>query len=217
MTYESRIMTDKELPFDLRERTRLFGLHVVRMFVALPKTEEATVLGKQVLRSGTSVGANYRETHRARSKPDFIAKLGDCLSIARQMVRRYGAQVLFLDYAQIVRVPGASERREAAEEVSMSFKELARELNVPVVMLAQLKRDADGRRPDMGDFQWTSQFEQDADVACLIWHKYGPEYQIEESFLIMDKVRDGAKAIVPVVFLNQYVTFVNKEKARYEP
>ena len=72
-------MTDKEPPFDLRERTRLFGLHDVRMFVALPKTEEARVLGKQVLRSGTSVGANHREAHRARSKPDFIAKLGDGL------------------------------------------------------------------------------------------------------------------------------------------
>jgi len=44
---------------DLRERTKLFGLRIVRMFVALPKTEEARVLGKQVLRSGTSVGANY--------------------------------------------------------------------------------------------------------------------------------------------------------------
>lgn len=66
-------------PFDLRERTKLFGLRIVRMFVALPKTEEARVLGKQVLRSGTSVGANYREAHRSRSKPEFISKLGDCL------------------------------------------------------------------------------------------------------------------------------------------
>jgi len=49
------------------------------MFVVLPKTEEARVLGKQVLRSGTSVGANYREAHRSRSKAEFIAKLGDCL------------------------------------------------------------------------------------------------------------------------------------------
>jgi len=43
------------------------------MFVALPKVEEARVLGKQVLRSGTSVGANYREAQRARSKAEFIA------------------------------------------------------------------------------------------------------------------------------------------------
>lgn len=49
------------------------------MFVALPKTTEAQVLGKQVLRSGTSVGANYREAQRARSKAEFVAKIGDSL------------------------------------------------------------------------------------------------------------------------------------------
>jgi len=70
---------ENEPPFDLRERTKAYGLRVVRMFVALPKTEEARVLGKQVLRSGTSVGANFREAHRARSQAEFIAKVGDCL------------------------------------------------------------------------------------------------------------------------------------------
>lgn len=70
---------ETEPPFDLRERTMNFALRIVQMFVALPKTEEARVLGKQVLRSGTSVGANFREAHRARSKPEFIAKVGDCL------------------------------------------------------------------------------------------------------------------------------------------
>ena len=70
---------ESEPPFDLRERTMNFALRIVQMFVALPKTEEARVLGKQVLRSGTSVGANFREAHRARSKLEFIAKVGDCL------------------------------------------------------------------------------------------------------------------------------------------
>ena len=70
---------ENEPPFDLRERTKTYGLRVVRMFVALPKTEEARVLRKQVLRSGTSVGANFREAHRARSQAEFIAKIGDCL------------------------------------------------------------------------------------------------------------------------------------------
>jgi four helix bundle protein len=64
---------------DLVERTTEFALRVVRMFVSLPKTEEARVLGKQVLRSGTSIGANYREAQRSRSKAEFIAKIGDCL------------------------------------------------------------------------------------------------------------------------------------------
>ena len=64
---------------DLLGRTKTFALRILRMFSALPKTTEAQVLGKQVLRSGTSVGANYREAHRARSKAEFIAKAGDCL------------------------------------------------------------------------------------------------------------------------------------------
>ena len=64
---------------DLRERTTAFALRVIRMFCALPKSTEAQVLGKQVLRSGTSVGANCREAHRARSKAEFISKMGDSL------------------------------------------------------------------------------------------------------------------------------------------
>ena len=70
-------MKNEEL--DLPARTKAFALRVVKMFCALPKTTEAQVLGKQVLRSGTSVGANYREAHRARSKAEFIAKMGDSL------------------------------------------------------------------------------------------------------------------------------------------
>lgn len=64
---------------DLRDRTKAFALLVIRMYSSLPKSTEAQVMGKQVLRSGTSVGANYREAYRARSKTEFIAKLGDCL------------------------------------------------------------------------------------------------------------------------------------------
>lgn len=91
---------------DLVGRTKGFALRVVRLFGALPRSTEAQVLGKQLLRSGTSVGANYREAQRARSKAEhgshgmasgslqilqpigemsgkrtrqFISKIGDCL------------------------------------------------------------------------------------------------------------------------------------------
>ncbi len=69
---------------DLRERTTNFALQVIMAFAALPKTIEAQVLGKQLLRSGTSIGANYREAHRARSKSEFIAKCGDSLKEAEE-------------------------------------------------------------------------------------------------------------------------------------
>jgi four helix bundle protein len=64
---------------DLRDRTKAFALHIIRLFAAIPTTTEAQVIGKQLLRSGTSVGANYREAYRGRSKAEFIAKCGDSL------------------------------------------------------------------------------------------------------------------------------------------
>jgi|SRR5579863_1160009 len=60
---------------DLKKRTKRFALRVIRLYSSLPKTTEAQVLGKQVLRSGTSVGAHYREATRARSTAEFVSKI----------------------------------------------------------------------------------------------------------------------------------------------
>ena len=65
---------EKETPQDLRTRTTDFALRIIKLYTSLPKTSEAQVLGKQVLRSGTSVGANYREGHRAKSDADIVNK-----------------------------------------------------------------------------------------------------------------------------------------------
>jgi four helix bundle protein len=61
---------------ELKQRTFEFGTRVVPAVEALPKRETARILGRQLLRAGTWVGANYREAARARSRADFIAKLG---------------------------------------------------------------------------------------------------------------------------------------------
>ena len=61
---------------ELRRRTKEFALRVIRLVSSLPNTREADVLGKQLLRAGTSVGANYREATRARSKAEFRSKIG---------------------------------------------------------------------------------------------------------------------------------------------
>jgi four helix bundle protein len=68
-----------EKEIDLRLRTKRFALKIITLYSSLPKSTEAQVIGKQVLRSGTSVGANYREAYRARSDSEFISTLGVCL------------------------------------------------------------------------------------------------------------------------------------------
>src|SRR5690349_15460519 len=64
---------------DLVKRTKMFALRIVKLYVSLPKTTEAQVIGKQVLRSGTSVGAHYREAKRARSTAEFVSKIEGAL------------------------------------------------------------------------------------------------------------------------------------------
>ena len=66
-------------PADLGTRTKAFALRVIRLFGAMPKTTESQVLGRQLLRSGTSVGAHYREGSRARSTAEFISKIEGAL------------------------------------------------------------------------------------------------------------------------------------------
>ena len=80
-------MSKQELtPELLRKRTKEFAIRIVRLSNGLPRTREADVIGRQVLRSGTSIGANYRAACRARSKPEFISKIGIVVEEADETV-----------------------------------------------------------------------------------------------------------------------------------
>ena len=71
---------DKSL--DLRQRTKGYAIRIVRLYRSLPQSSDAQVLGKQLLRSGTSVAANYRAACRARSRAEFISKISVVLEEA---------------------------------------------------------------------------------------------------------------------------------------
>ena len=60
---------------ELSQRTKLFALEIIRFYQDLPKTEEARILGKQLIRSATSIAANYRAARRARSENDYYSKI----------------------------------------------------------------------------------------------------------------------------------------------
>jgi len=70
-------MNNFEFGEKMKRRTKVLAVDIVRFFRNLPQTDEARVLGRQVLRSGTSVAANYRAVCRAKSRAHFISKLGD--------------------------------------------------------------------------------------------------------------------------------------------
>jgi len=73
-------MNQGRLPKEFRDRTKIFAANIIRLFIQLPKQrEEIRVLGKQLLRSGTSVAAHVREASRGRSNEEFVSKLGGAL------------------------------------------------------------------------------------------------------------------------------------------
>lgn len=71
---------------DLRARTKRFALRILQLYKHLPSEDSARIVGKQLLRSGTSVGANYRAACRARSKAEFISRMGIVLEEADETV-----------------------------------------------------------------------------------------------------------------------------------
>lgn len=70
----------------LKDRTRSFAIRIVKLFKSLPRQDEARVIGRQLLRSGTSVGAKYRAVCRARSGKEFVAKIGVVVEEADETV-----------------------------------------------------------------------------------------------------------------------------------
>jgi four helix bundle protein len=102
---------------DLKKRTKAFALRIVRLYTSLPNTTVAQVLGKQVLRSGTSVGAHYREASRARSTAEFISKL----EVAIQELDETLYWLELLEEAAIVRTGQLIDLRAEAEELISIF------------------------------------------------------------------------------------------------
>ena len=107
-------------PEELRRRPKEFALRIIKLFRALPKTDEARVLGRQILRSGTSVAANYRSACRARSRADFISKMGVAIEEADEtsfwlellvdanIVKRARLENLLVEADELVRIFQAS-------------------------------------------------------------------------------------------------------------
>ena len=114
--------------FDLKQRTKRFALRIIKLFSSLPKSPEAQVIGKQVLRSGTSVGAQYREACRSRSNSEFISKMQSSLQELDETA--YWLELL---------VEGEMVRADKLEELQKETDELIA-IFVSSVKTARLKK-----------------------------------------------------------------------------
>jgi four helix bundle protein len=108
------MMSDNEPPYDVTERTVAYALRIIKLYRHIQNDSVGHILGKQLLRSGTSVGANVHEAQGAQSRADFIAKL----SIAQKEIIETGYWLRLLAEAQIVPEDRISMLRDETEQLT---------------------------------------------------------------------------------------------------
>ncbi|MHB8655232.1 MAG: four helix bundle protein [Terriglobia bacterium] len=128
----------KPHPRDLKDRTREFALRIIRLYGALPKKTESQVIGRQVLRSGTAVGANYREGLRARSKIEYAAKLN--LGLMELEETLYWLELL--QHAQIISGARLAGLMGETEELTAIFVTLIKQARTAAKLRAGVQDEA---------------------------------------------------------------------------
>jgi replicative DNA helicase len=163
-------------------------------------------------------------------------KLLDLRSQARRMKRERDIKILFVDYISLINPESNANvpRHEQVAEISRSLKALARELQIPVVALSQVSRDAEGKEPNLANLRESGSVEQDADVVILLHRDRladmsgGSERQdgtnkqpnqimhgfpVQETKVILAKQRNGETGVITMGFQNHLVRFVEMDRS----
>ncbi len=152
---------------------------------------------------------------------------------ARRLVREKGVQIIMIDYLQLMNANGMrfGNRQEEVSTISRSLKQLAKELDIPIIALSQLNRsvekrdDNDGKRPQLSDLRESGAIEQDADMVIFVhrpeyYHIYHDENGNDlrgMAQIIIAKHRKGAVGDVLLHFRGQYTRFANPEDTYVPP
>jgi replicative DNA helicase len=140
--------------------------------------------------------------------------VGQVVSNAYKYRQRSGSlDCIFIDYLQLMRLPSGKNdsKNERIGEATRGLKILANEFKCPVVALAQLNRNADGRRPTIADIRDSGNIEQDADLILLL-HRESD--QPEDATLIIGKNRHGATRDIPMIWKHQWTRYLETKLAK---
>ena len=147
-------------------------------------------------------------------------KILDLRALSRKMIRDHGVKIIFVDYLTLIQAENrAIPRHEQIAEISRSLKALARELDIPIVVLSQVRRDAAKNKPTLADLRESGSIEQDADLVIFL-HKEKNEdeakpenSEVIELDVIIAKQRNGPIGEIKMVFIPKYTRFESKDKS----
>ncbi len=142
-------------------------------------------------------------------------RLLDLRAMARRMVINHKVKIIFIDYIGLISTenPGAPVY-EQVSEISKSLKALARELEIPIVALSQVSRDAEGKEPNLAQLRGSGAIEQDADVVMFIDRERPKDNsgKPQEAKIILSKQRNGPTGTIDIMFFPTLSLFANKSR-----
>ncbi|MCQ2573056.1 MAG: replicative DNA helicase [Treponema sp.] len=177
------------------------------------------------LRSGVLTLAEFKKLQDAAGRcfnaPLYIVdtpnmKLLDLRAMARRMKVAHDVQIIFIDYIGLISTENTNAPvYEQISEISKSLKALARELEIPIVALCQVSRDAEGQEPNLAQLRGSGSIEQDADVVMFLHRdrkSLDENNAVQDAKLIVAKQRNGMTGDVELMFLAGYTKFESAVK-----
>jgi replicative DNA helicase len=196
-----------------------FSLEMSAMAIMQRLLSMEARLDSQRMRTGMLSPADFSRITEACSKlydaPLYISdspdlKLLDLRAQARRMKAKQDVKIIFVDYITLIGSENRDlPRHEQIAEISRSLKALARELALPVIALSQVRRETEGKRPNLADLRESGSIEQDADVVIFI-HTEDLKAEVRE--ISVAKQRNGPVGDLQLSFLSRYTRFETLER-----
>jgi replicative DNA helicase len=211
--------------------TAFFTLEMSDMALMMRLISSEANIESNKVRSGLLLPSDYHSLQEAAGRiyeaPLYIVdmpnmKLLDLRTQARRLRSQQKVEIIFIDYLTLISSDNYNiPRFEQVAEISRSLKSLARDLNIPIVALSQVRRDAEGKRPNLSDIRESGSIEQDADVVMFLhrereFDKKSSDRENSEKAnteLIIAKQRNGPVGTVGIEFLPQYTKFASFTRA----
>lgn len=213
---------------DLKIPTAFFSLEMSESSIMLRLLASEARISAERIRTGRIRTGDFDSLMDAASRiyeaPLYIVdmpnmKLLELRTLARRLVLERQVRIIFIDYLTLITHDnGDLPRWEQISAISRSLKALARELDIPVVALSQLKREAEGKQPTLADLRESGSIEQDADLILFLHRERELNKTADqrsdqvETDLIIAKQRNGPIGKTTVWFKSSYAKFVNMER-----
>ncbi|GHU81119.1 replicative DNA helicase [Spirochaetia bacterium] len=217
LTMAGHISIVKKIP------TAFFSLEMSDMALVLRLISAEANIESEKIRAGLLKPQDFHSLMTAAGKiydaPLYIVdmpsmKLLDLRSQARRLRSQQKVEIIFIDYLTLISSDNNQPpRHEQVAEISRSLKSLARELDIPIVVLSQVRRDAEGRPPALSDLRESGSIEQDADLVMFLHRKResdqrsAKEQEDNTTDLIIAKQRNGPVGNLKIAFVPKFAKF----------